>query len=60
MHDLISLRELARFPVPGLISPLWSGPHIHYRAVGYCQGMCATTAPIGLLFHAVHTLKSSN
>jgi hypothetical protein len=49
MHDLISLRELARFPVPGLISPLWSGPHIHYRAVGYCQGMCATTVSFGLL-----------
>lgn len=43
--------DLARFLVPGRIS-FFRWPEVQLETVGYCQGTCATTAPLGLLCHA--------
>lgn len=46
--------QSARFPVPGMRSLLLSGLKSYQRGVGYLQGMCTTTALLGLSCHAGH------
>lgn len=45
-------RQLAQFPVPDTISFLWSSFKTMQRAVHYNQGICTTSSPIWLSYHA--------
>lgn len=48
LHEFVSI-ELAWFPVPGMVSLLFSGSEAQIETVGHCQGICAITAPVELL-----------
>lgn len=50
IRDFASPGYLARFPVLGMVSLLMSGSSVQLKSCGYCLGLCATVALLGVWF----------
>lgn len=56
LRDFTNPGQWARVLVPEWIPSCWVGLKSNQRTVGFHQGTCAASAPLGLLCHASHVI----